>query len=249
MEQVKHQVVEGVEVKRCGSCKEWLDLKLFNKSKDTADGLYNHCIKCCAIKRRERRLKNLEYQRKKDKEYTSKRRSSNLEGIREYDRSRRLTWTEGQYQKARDWYNNWRQTNLTARLNANVMEMVRKRVKSPALGSRTFEEVFGYSREEFVLRLEDTFKEGMSWENYGFGKGKWAIDHIRPSASFSFTSYEDPEFKVCWALDNLQALWNEENMSKNSVYNGVRHFYSDASKQAYEQHKRMEHLADGLRSF
>jgi hypothetical protein len=52
----------------------------------------------------------------------------------------------------------------------------------------------------------------MTWENYG----KWHIDHKRPIASFNFTSYEDPEFKECWALNNLQPMWAKENMSKGN---------------------------------
>lgn len=50
MQQVKHEIVNGVEVKRCGFCKNWLELSRFNSSKDIVDGLYNHCIDCCAKK-------------------------------------------------------------------------------------------------------------------------------------------------------------------------------------------------------
>lgn len=58
--------------------------------------------------------------------------------------------------------------------------------------------------------LEEQFKSGMNWDNYG----KWHVDHIKPISLFVFTSYEDEEFQKCWALENLQPLWAEENLKK-----------------------------------
>jgi hypothetical protein len=54
----------------------------------------------------------------------------------------------------------------------------------------------------------------MNWELYM--QGKIHIDHKRPIASFNFNSYKDKEFKECWALNNLQPLWAEENLSKGN---------------------------------
>ncbi len=50
----------------------------------------------------------------------------------------------------------------------------------------------------------------MSFENYG----EWHIDHVVPASNFSYDSFEDKEFKDCWALSNLQPLWAEENLKK-----------------------------------
>ncbi len=66
--------------------------------------------------------------------------------------------------------------------------------------------------QDLIAHLESLFQPSMTWENYG----KWHIDHKRPIASFNFTSYEDPEFKECWALNNLQPMWAKENMSKGN---------------------------------
>ena len=79
-------------------------------------------------------------------------------------------------------------------------------------GGRRWEDVVGYTLSELKQHLEPLFKPGMSWENYG----KWHIDHIRPKISFDYTSPEDPGFKECWALENLQPLWNVENWSKHA---------------------------------
>jgi len=52
----------------------------------------------------------------------------------------------------------------------------------------------------------------MTWENHGmFG---WHVDHVIPLSAFNLTSLEDPEVRRCWALDNLQPLWWQENKDK-----------------------------------
>ena len=56
----------------------------------------------------------------------------------------------------------------------------------------------------------------MDWGNYGAGKYCWNIDHIKPIDSFNFTSYDDEEFKQCWALSNLRPLCAIENSIKHN---------------------------------
>ena len=63
--------------------------------------------------------------------------------------------------------------------------------------------------------VENTNK--YSWENIG----EWHIDHIRPIASFNFTTPTCEDFKKCWALNNLQPLWASENKSKGDKWDGV----------------------------
>jgi len=81
---------------------------------------------------------------------------------------------------------------------------------------RTWETLVGYTLQELKSHLEARFLPGMSWENYG----AWHIDHIRPRASFTFTSPEDEGFKQCWALDNLQPLWAADNIRKGHKWSG-----------------------------
>jgi len=75
-----------------------------------------------------------------------------------------------------------------------------------------WEDLVGYSLAELMEHLEPQFQKGMTWENYG----KWHVDHIRPIADFNFTSPDDPEFKACWSLWNLQPLWAKENQRKGT---------------------------------
>jgi len=75
-------------------------------------------------------------------------------------------------------------------------------------------ELLGYTIEELMQHLEKQFVDGMTWDNYG----QWHVDHIRPMSSFKFESPDDPEFKACWALNNLQPLWWPDNLSKGSKF-------------------------------
>lgn len=72
------------------------------------------------------------------------------------------------------------------------------------------------SPEFLKLWLELQFTEGMSWDNYGRGCGKWSIDHIRPCTSFDFII---PEHQTaCFHYTNLQPLWCVDNSSKGNNF-------------------------------
>jgi predicted nucleic acid-binding Zn ribbon protein len=68
------------------------------------------------------------------------------------------------------------------------------------------------SKSELLSYFESKFKEGMTWENYGWYG--WHIDHIRPCSSFDLTNSE--ELKKCFHYTNLQPLWGMDNMSKGN---------------------------------
>lgn len=72
----------------------------------------------------------------------------------------------------------------------------------------------GYTTKELISHLENLWKPGMSWDNYGQGIGKWCIDHIIPISYFIDNGVTGP--KTINALSNLQPLWWEENARKNN---------------------------------
>jgi hypothetical protein len=77
-------------------------------------------------------------------------------------------------------------------------------------------DLLGCSIEELRVHLERQFRDGMSWDNYGYGADKWNIDHIRPCATFDFT---DPtQQRECFNFSNLQPLWQPDNFSKNKRF-------------------------------
>lgn len=56
--------------------------------------------------------------------------------------------------------------------------------------------------------LEPWFKPWMNWNNYGNGRKErnWSIDHQIPASWFEYKTTDGPEFRECWALDNLKPL-------------------------------------------
>lgn len=286
MLQIKHRVVDGIELKRCSSeehieeLDKWLPLTEFGLSKGTADGLYSHCKVCRRKRQVENRKKKPEQYHKqwrdareasidhyreqeqkarlarkerdpeeykrKEKESTAKRRVLNGDRVREIERNCIKNRTEEQREHIREWRRDWYKTNLVARLNRNIMSLIRKSMKSPALGDKQFADVFKYQLDDFILRLEDTFTEGMSWEKYGFGRDRWSIDHIKPSAAFKFTCYDDLDFLKCWALSNIQAKWNRDNSSKNSFYKGKKYFYTPEKELNWMLNQRRRFEALGM---
>ena len=84
-------------------------------------------------------------------------------------------------------------------------------VEEPRL---TYGGILGYSLDDLMRHPEAQFRLGMTWANCG----QWHINHIWPIAPFNHASAEDPEFRQCWALSNLQPLWASENCSKGAKW-------------------------------
>jgi hypothetical protein len=69
-------------------------------------------------------------------------------------------------------------------------------------------DILGIDWNGFKLHIEDKFKEGMTWENYG----EWEYDHIIP---ISFAKDEEMIVKLNH-YTNFQPLWWRENNSKSN---------------------------------
>jgi hypothetical protein len=54
----------------------------------------------------------------------------------------------------------------------------------------------------------------MTWEK--FMAGEIHIDHKVPESHFKYETPEDPQFKECWALHNLQPMWAKDNIQKGN---------------------------------
>jgi hypothetical protein len=104
------------------------------------------------------------------------------------------------------------------KINANFSTAIWRSLKG-IKGRRKWVSLVGYSAAQLKAHIEAQFWPGMSWSNWGLskkGQRTWQIDHIAPRASFLFTSAEDPQFRECWALSNLQPLWWPDNISKSN---------------------------------
>ena len=136
----------------------------------------------------------------KQRVYSNQYRKQNLEKVRERHRIR---------SKAN-------RQNPQYRVNMSMSYAIRRAFKNGKNGCH-WESFVSYTLGELMTHLESQFTKGMAWDNYG----AWHIDHIRPVSSFHFESCEDPEFKQCWSLWNLQPLWAFDNLSKGDKCEAV----------------------------
>lgn len=169
------------------------------------------------IKNKEKRLAYLKEYREKNKETMCLNRKihydNNKETILEKNKLYRIINKE----KLREQHEKYKKENIyntiEYKISKSISANIRDSIKNNKNG-RHWEIIVGYSLNELINHLEKQFKQGMTWENYGrFG---WHIDHIKPKSSFSYKSYEDEDFKECWALSNLQPLWWEDNLKKGT---------------------------------
>jgi hypothetical protein len=130
--------------------------------------------------------------RKKD------RREANLEEFRERDR---------EYQRVA-------LSTPKGKLENAISTGVHRGIIHGSKASRSTFAILGYSLNDLISHLESQFKPGMSWENYG--RGGWHVDHKLPRAAFNYETPDDIDFKRCWALENLQPLWEKDNFSKGA---------------------------------
>jgi hypothetical protein len=122
-------------------------------------------------------------------------RANNLE---KYKKNRR-NWKPGYYKK-----------NPSAKIADNLRSRLHGALKLQLAGKKVSAIDCGCTMDFLVKYLEQRFKPGMTWDNYGlYG---WHIDHILPCASFDLT--KKLEQKKCCHYTNLQPMWAKDNLSK-----------------------------------
>jgi len=114
-------------------------------------------------------------------------------------------------------YNAERRKNPKIRLDRNMATLMWYALKKQKMG-KSWKTFVNYTLEDLVKHIEQRFEPWMNWNNYGKGSDKWEVDHIKPRALFHYTTPEDPQFKECWALSNLQPLSCPQNIKKGKKY-------------------------------
>jgi len=109
----------------------------------------------------------------------------------------------------------YKKNKISRRISASIRESLNGHSKN----NIHWEELVGYTFNEFKMHMESLFVDGMTWKNHG--NDGWHIDHIRPVSSFDITSYNCDDFKKCWSLNNLQPLWSVDNIRKGNKWNGI----------------------------
>ncbi len=214
--------------KYCYKCKTLKSSTDFYKNKAKKDNLTSECKKCHKLLRKKEYLNNSIKIKQRVKQWALNNSDKMSEYSRRYyskhtdkHRERVDKWIKENYESRRKWLKTWlqnrRKTDLKANLDHRMEVSINKALKGMKR-NRTWESLVDYTCEDLVSHLKEQFKDDMTWDK--FLQGKIHIDHIKPRILFNYKKPEDPEFKVCWALKNLQPLWAEDNLKKGSKYNG-----------------------------
>ena len=175
---------------------------------------------------KERLTKNTKVYRNNNKEkckdtysaYYIKNKIKNRERHKEYNKTYRVN----NRNKIREYHKLRYKTDIQYKLSCNLRSKLYKAIKcANTYKSKNTEDLLGCSFSYLKEYLEKQFKPGMCWENHT-SKG-WHIDHIIPSAFFDLTDLALQ--KKCFHYTNLRPIWATENLIKNSIYAGIRHYY------------------------
>lgn len=220
-------------MKECSRCGEVKPLTSYYKQKDCKFGVSARCKECAKKERAEKYKANPD----KAKNASSAWRKNNPEKIAEYERkaaAKRLEaklakiagrkgktaaqiWLDLNKEKQRKWLSASQRKRLSTpkgKLEHHMRTgIVRRLMRGGKKGKRTFE-ILDFTVDQLKSHLEKNFSDGMTWDNYGRGRGKWNIDHIEPLAAFSYETVQDPSFKRAWRLSNLRPMWAPENSAK-----------------------------------
>lgn len=187
--------------KKCVECNIDKPLNEFHSSKRSALGVKPICKQC------RHEMKDIESAKRTEKynndpEYRRKTRED----------SNRRARTKPYREKARKYFNKLRKTP-SHRIRTSLHARLKNILKGIGTKKSAFlKEYIGLSHKEFLKYLESTWTEGMNWNNYGFGPGKWVMDHIIPCCAFDLTVFENQ--KKCYHYTNIRALWWKDNNKK-----------------------------------
>lgn len=198
--------------KCCGETKP-LTTEHFHK---LGDGFVNECKQCRKIKRAAYYSQNKDRELKGVHKWQTKNRERKLLNLKKWHKTNR--------EHCKTYSSLRRQTIAEVRLTNNMSRSIRQSLSGSGnkKNGRPWEELVGYTLEDLRTHLESLFVPGMSWNNYGYGPDKWHIDHCVPASWFVYSSPNDPAFKECWALSNLQPLWQPDNLSKQHRFAHLR---------------------------
>lgn len=227
--------------KTCTKCGAEKPHAYFPKDKTRQDGRFPWCRSCKSDAAKSLHRKNPEQarlraarRREQKPEAMKDWRAANQDRIRAYN----VDWYWSRRDEERERETRWRRDNPhycaeyyarnreriraysrrlrsvpKARLDNAISRAIHHALRGEKRG-RTWESLVGYSIDDLMRHLEQSFLPGMTWENYG--KGGWHVDHRIPKSAFNYERAEHIDFKRAWALDNLQPMWEPDNLAKGA---------------------------------
>ena len=221
-------------MKTCSKCGDEKSINEFSKGNDK-DGLSYWCKKCVSECSRKYYLDRNEINPDYLKEYYQENKERFKDNQKRYQKNnpekgniRMRNWRKNNPNRAKENQKNYRSLSKykekrnkslklrrlndpVFRLNSNMSSVIRRSLKGNKNGN-TWNKLVGYDTLQLKQHIEAQFKEGMAWDNYG----KWHIDHRVPVSLFNITSAKSKGFKKCWALENLQPMWEKDNLKKSN---------------------------------
>lgn len=213
--------------------KQWSEIK--SDPEKHAEYTAKNNARCRAITMADnpKLLKQLERRRKYARDYMNRRRATmkesdpiRYEALLNKDREASKAKSKIEHYRKRQlaWAKNKRDSNLSFRILGRLRNSLNSAIKfGGSKRSHSAAVLLGCSIEDFKKHIQSNFIDGMTWDNWGVGSGRWHIDHIRPCASFDFSKTKD-QFS-CFNFLNMRPLWSHLNISKGSVYNGIRYLH------------------------
>lgn len=232
-----------MKTKICSKCNQEKEITCFGKDKNRKDGFSFYCKDC---KKEEFKLyynHNKQKINEKHKEYynqnkenakvrSEKWRSENLDYMKRWrsehpkprksKKEKKPTKTKEERKRHHNEYKKEKyRKDYSYRLQQNTARRIRQSLKK----DKGTVEYLGCDIEFYKQYLEEKFKEGMSWDNYG----EWEIDHIKPVISFNLEKNE--EIFECFNYKNTQPIWKYENRSKGKIWHNLSKDKKDEIKE------------------
>lgn len=209
---------DGKSFRVCRKCEKELEFSFFDRCSKTKCGVRSICKSC----RKSLNDENSEIRKLKRKEYYELNKDKVLKHIENYrihNKEKILLSAKKYREENKEKIATSKRISTKKRYEKDgffrVTTQLRKYVRryfDIKTNPRKTMDVVGCTPQELKIKIELKFEEWMSWDNYGYGKGKWVIDHIIPLSSA--TNIEEL-YKLCH-YSNLQPLCWEENMKKSN---------------------------------
>ena len=147
------------------------------------------------------------------KEYVKTWYEQNKENRKEYLKEYREKNIDKIRKTKRDYERNRKARDPLYKLISNFRTAIYQVLKeSNVEKNKHYFDILQYTPKELVTHLENKFTDKMSWDNYG----DWHVDHKLPITHFNIQEMGDEEFMRCWSLDNLQPMWEFDNIFKSN---------------------------------
>lgn len=148
--------------------------------------------------------------KERKREYTKRYREENRDRIIS---ARKASWQK-QYPKWKAARERRFKENPEFLLRHRLRVRMKHALKGELKAAKTMD-LIGCSSEELRRHIESLWRSNMRWSNYGFGSGRWQLDHVRPLALFSLADHDQQ--MAAFHYTNLQPLWYEDHLKKSAT--------------------------------